>query len=383
MLLSVECTNVEPVFPCYVIEGLVTVFSETKLNEAGIQNVQDAIRQSIENGNLENSDNRFLDVTWGAFETDETPDNGTGNGGGDNSGGGDTGGGGGDEPTTDDQGGSGNGGQGGDDSDPNGIEIDRADTSGAGMQPWAWALVGIGGVIFLSMIYFCLRRPRKRSNIESDSSDSGSSSSASSSKKSQSKRGGEVYQDEYVPAAEEDAEEESHHEEEIIEEEVSESEVSYEDLNVPVSGAVSEQYSASSSGRRDDESLDVPGPLLSKAPPSGGIDQSHLSLDLVHNMEDASALTGMEYTSSSFDPVPGQEDTSDSAYSSYEEVVEEEYEIEYEEDDHHDDDGEHHWEDDDVVNQTESQPILAHMAHSAQEGNTSAFNSMRKKWEVS
>jgi hypothetical protein len=343
------------------------------LNEAGIQNVQDAIRQSIENGSLENSDNRFLDVTWGAFETDEIPDNGGGSGGGDNSGGDNTDGGATGAPTTDDQGGNGTGGEGGDDSDPNEIEIDRADTSGEGMQPWAWALVGIGGLIFLSMIYFCFRRPRKRSNIESDSSDSGSSGSASSGKKSQSKR--EVaYQDEYVPAAEE---EESHHEEEIIEEEVSESELSYEDLHAPVSGAVSQQNSASSSGRGE-ESLDMPGPLIGK------IDQGHLSLNLDQNIaEDTSALTGMDYTNSSFDPVPGQDDTSDSAYSSYEEVVEEEYEIEYEEDDHHDDDGEHQWEDDDVVNQTESQPILAHMAHSAQEGNSSAFNSMRKKWEVS
>ncbi|KAL3903233.1 MAG: hypothetical protein SGARI_005468, partial [Bacillariaceae sp.] len=180
---GVECTNVEPVFPCYVISGRVTVFSSQALDEATQQVVRNAIMDSIENGNLADSDNRFLDVTWDMHQ--DTPGGGGGSPTGPPSGG--------DSPTEPPI---------GNPSGANDDDIDRADTTGNGLQPWAWALIGVGGLMLIVMIFFCIRRPKRtvvaaenEDNFRDDASSSKVSSSHQS--ESQSVEDEDVYMDEY------------------------------------------------------------------------------------------------------------------------------------------------------------------------------------------
>jgi hypothetical protein len=411
---TVECVNVEPVFPCYVIQGRVTFFSETVLNPSSQAMVRNAIRDSVENGNLNDADNRILGVFWRDFDDSN---NGGGDSGGDNNGG-DSGGDGGDS-----------GGDGGD-SNPSDGDSNKADTSGGGLATWAYALIGVGGGLVLAMIFLCLRRPNRKAAPQNGPSSSSSNQLLSNSEPSlknlnppsmndgiQEGDGEESVEEEII--MEESEGENSYHsyEEQVEEEEIVETSVGSssrssksrsrssrsQEVSTSVGGSASDNRTPPSSERSTSKSSNRKGPsppgsirdVNSVETPGKSVkpnyEQSHMTLNLQGEMDEASALSGAEYysqekVSSGSQPagsysIPSVEETSDSAYSSYEEVVEEEYEIEYFEDnpDVHEED-EHHWADDDVVNQTEEAlPILA---HSAQQGHTSSYNSMRNKWEV-
>lgn len=438
---TVECTNVEPVFPCYVVEGVVTVYSSSKLNAQSQEQVRDAIRESIENGNLEGSDNRFLGVTWRGHV-------GGGGEGGDNGGGGG------------DNGGGGNNGGGGDHNGGNG-EIERPDTRGGGLEPWAYAIIAIGGGLILTLLLFCFRRPGRRVDVAEDDNNGGNNATANAATTATSKRSNHHSESDDNDDSGEDDESESVHdvyvdndyddsratpliqntstsrrqalsdesieeeeEEEEDEDEASEEDMSYENLKSPLVeeehdyGGVSNSYHSygnSQVSEYERESLQSHSlgsePVEYQVPGYSYNSQRPKSLpeDLVADTgkESPSAIFGSKdnkeykYTDKdtfveSNDRVPDttMEETSDSAYSSYEDVVEEEYEVEYLEEDttaaHRNDGTARHWtddhvdEDDDMANSADasvassSLPILA---HSAQLGKKSSFDSMRKKWE--
>ena len=344
--LAAECTNVEPVFPCYVINGRVRVYSSTKLDEETQNVVRSAIQESIENGNLADSDNRFLDVTWGMFS--DTP-----GGGGEGPGGGDNGGGG--------NGGGDNGG-----GDPNeGNDIDRADTTGGGLEPWAWALVAIGGFVFLVMLYFCFRRPRRQVGADDDDDDDDSSSRKSSSHESQSESVEEkdVYADEYDEARTtpliRNTSANNLDATGTIEEE-SENDVSNEDLKSSDVGASVSSHHSHSTGS---------GSYQDSAPPE--YDSSEMSREM--DSQDPQKYVGQ--------PAPTEDD---SAYSSYEDQVEEEYEIEYLQASQRsgnwaDGQEEYSYEASSDANSNPSPE--SSLPHSRQRESGSSFDAMRKKWE--
>lgn len=157
--MTVECDDVDRVFPCYVVQCRVTTYASTILNDATRQQIRTAIRQSIETGNLATADNRFLDVTWRDFNDD------AGNGGGGT-------------PVDAPAGAPSDGDGGSGPTDPNGVEIDRSGGSGGGLEPWAIALIAVGGVILLVMAYLCIRRPRRNRGPVGDEDGDGAESSS-------------------------------------------------------------------------------------------------------------------------------------------------------------------------------------------------------------
>ena len=54
-------------FPCYVIEGIVTIFSEKNMDTTRRFQIENAIQQTIKNGNLVEADNQILSLTWSGF----------------------------------------------------------------------------------------------------------------------------------------------------------------------------------------------------------------------------------------------------------------------------------------------------------------------------
>jgi hypothetical protein len=411
---TVECVDVEPDFPCFVIQGRLTLFSATKLDEATILQVQTAIRLSIETGNLEDSDNRFLGVSFKDF----------------------------DDPQSDDSTNEGN-----DDSDNNGTQIPTgtenpqdpddssvspSEDSNGGLEPWAISVISIGGVVVVVMAYLCLRRPNNNNRQKLDEDDGDDSSG--------SQKGG--YKDEvdrtspaelvpimpvdYSPAREsineheeraiEQQQEEEEDEEEQGEEEP-ESEGSYDDpensrstdpersrstvrdshtelhdedmteRDLEDSGDVStaiedESYETNPSfdGPRSHE------PMYDNENTQNENYISHMSLN-VDKSNESNSLSAVSLSES--DDVRGRQpaehqsvgivsEGGSSAYSSYEEVVEEEYEIEYAEGS--DQQGGDHWDDEAVDDHAETS--LPFLAHNAQQGQTpTSFDLMRNKWE--
>ncbi|KAL3904948.1 MAG: hypothetical protein SGILL_009872, partial [Bacillariaceae sp.] len=340
-----ECTNVEPVFPCYVINGRVTVYSSTKLDDETQDAVRSAIRESIENGNLADSDNRFLDVTWGMFVL--TP------------GGGDGPGGPGSPSPTPTPG-------------PNGAnddDIDRADTTGGGLEPWAWALIAVGGALFLALLFFCFRRPRRQVGADAEAADdeeyeSSSNKSSSHDSQSQSVEENDVYADEYdearaTPLIQNTSATRLGATGSIEEED--ENDLSYEDLKAPDVGA---SVSSGSGG----------GSYQDMAPAE--YDLSEMSKEM--ESQDPQKYVGQ--------PAPTEED---SAYSSYEDQVEEEYEIEYLQGSQRsgnwaDGQEEYSYEqgsNSDANSNPAADSSLPMLAHTSQQGSGSSFDAMRKKWE--
>jgi hypothetical protein len=58
---------VTAMFPCYVIEGIVTIFSEKNMDTTRRFQIENAIQQTIKNGNLVEADNQILSLTWSGF----------------------------------------------------------------------------------------------------------------------------------------------------------------------------------------------------------------------------------------------------------------------------------------------------------------------------
>ena len=57
-------------FPCYVVQGSVTTYSEAALTTIEVFRIENLIRGVITNGDLTSVDNQFLDVTFDTFDTD-------------------------------------------------------------------------------------------------------------------------------------------------------------------------------------------------------------------------------------------------------------------------------------------------------------------------
>lgn len=370
------------------------MFSEIKLDETTRELVQAAIRQSIETGNLENADNRFLGTSWRSFDDPqsegETP--GDSDGGDGSSGNGDG--------TTDTENGdgSGNGTQ-----DQNGSQSTPPPGSKNGLEPWAIAIIAVGGLIIICcMVYLFLRRP---SNGREKLGDDDGNESSRSEESHQTNSLADVYIEEDVAtgAALDSVVPVDHPsiEGSIEEVEGGEEESSYDAENsreglgtVPVtetnpddSGGVSTSIEDSQDSR---SSFDGPlshEPMYDESTQSRNAQQqSHMTLDL----EKAGVRDSLSVIShSEGDGTRGLQpfeqpavyatgDVSDSVQSSYEEVVEDEYEIEYTESS--DQLEGHQWEDEDVVSPTKtSLPFLAHDAQQSQ----SSFEAMRNKWEKS
>ena len=53
---------------CYVIQGYITIFSSTKLDQAVRLEIENAIRETIITGDIASVDKRFLDITWTGFD---------------------------------------------------------------------------------------------------------------------------------------------------------------------------------------------------------------------------------------------------------------------------------------------------------------------------
>jgi hypothetical protein len=368
------------VFPCYVIDGFVTVYSNTKLDEQTREMVRNAIRESIENGNLEDSDNRFLGVLWRGFTgVGDSGGNGGNQNGDNNNGGGDEEGGGGSDNT----GGEGNEGDGnvdessGSPNEGNG-EIDRADTTGGGLQPWAWVIIAIGGVLILAMLFLCFRRPRQSVDVAGDSGHVGHEDNASSSKKSSHQSNidaGEddesvhdVYIDEYDEARatplirNTSSSREQPVSDEHVQEDHSDADNSYDDLKSPEDAHVvsNRSHSSNNSGRYTQQSRyeeeSMQEQLLQSNPNDYDLGQHQSPEDL---MADPSAMPGSKDNMKQDGNV---EETSESYNSSYyEDDVKEEYEIDYGEDSHsHREGSGHQWanehsdEDDDMANSVDA-----------------------------
>jgi hypothetical protein len=333
--------------------------------------VKNAIQGSIENGNLASSDNRFLDVTW-SMHVDpdgggDGPGGGDGGGGGDNGGGGNGGGG--------DNGGGNNGGGG----DPNGGngDIDRADTTGGGLEPWAWALVVIGGIVFLTLIYFCLQRPRRQVGTDEPDVESSSKKSSSHQSQSESVEDKDTHMDEYdesraTPLIQNTSAKTKLGSTGPIEEE-SEGDISHEDSKASRSGPIGSSQNSHSSSQSGSESESYQ-------------DIAPAEYDLSEMSREMQSQEPQKYVGQ---PAPTEE-ASDSAYSSYEDVVEEEYEIEYVEGSQRsgnwaDGQEEYAYEGNDNDNSAPaadaSLPMLAH--NSQRRGSSSSFDAMRRKWEGS
>jgi hypothetical protein len=299
----VECIDVEQVFPCYVIEGKVTVYASTVLNSATRTQIQENIRKSIEMGNLASADNRFLDVTWRGFNDQGGPPTAPPTDGGDGSGndGGDNGG--------------GDGGNG----DPNGSDGGGGDNSGFVFEPWMIALIAVGGVLLICMAYLCFRRPRSSRGKE-DGDDNSSS-----------------YE-----------------------------EASYESVAKPAVQAAAS----------------VPDPIPEES-------EGDYSVEVESSPEQIKAQKASAHDRS-MPPPPGirDEEASDSAYSSYEDVVDEEYEIEYADETdgnsrreawHDEEPYEYHEEE----TETSLGASFTHQRDEQQGSSRSSFDEMRRKWESS
>jgi hypothetical protein len=162
---------VEPIFPCFVILGRVTSYTEKKIDEATTQKVQDALQAAIESGGLEDADNRLLGISWRDINefpiTDDSipdDDNGGGNNGGGN--GGDSNG-----DTNNDDG----------NTPDNDLDLNREEDNRDGLETWSIVLIGMGGAISCCMAYFCLRRPTHNMMFDDDDGKSSSGASGSSS----------------------------------------------------------------------------------------------------------------------------------------------------------------------------------------------------------
>ena len=258
--------------------------------------------------------------------------------------------------------------------DPNGgNEIERPDTKGGGLEPWAWALIGVGGALFLILLYFCFRRPRRQVGADADADEDDSSSKKSSSHESQSGSDEEkdVYVDEYdearaTPLIQNTSASKLGATGSIQEED--ENDLSYEDLKAPDMGASeSNSHHSHSSGSGSGSYQDI-------APAEYDLSEMNEQLD--------SQQAPQKYVGQ---PAPTEDD---SAYSSYEDQVEEEYEIEYigssqRSGNWAEGQEEYSYEGSDANSNPAAESSLPMLAHASQQGSGSSFEAMRKKWENS
>eukprot|EP00934_Nitzschia_sp_Nitz4_P003102 Nitzschia sp. Nitz4//scaffold89_size161592//17567//20066//NITZ4_002362-RA/size161592-snap-gene-0.169-mRNA-1//-1//CDS//3329559568//3092//frame0 len=155
---DVECVNVEQVFPCHVIQGRVTAYSDHAIDDDTIDDVFAALQVAIENGSLESSDSRILGVTWRDLTVDPLPGTDDDNVQDD------------DTPSDDDS--TDDGGINDDDttaktsaptyspvSNPTNPVIRGEDEDG--LELWAYVLIGVGSLLVCCTAYLCLRPPAR------------------------------------------------------------------------------------------------------------------------------------------------------------------------------------------------------------------------------
>lgn len=155
-----ECVNVERTFPCHVVRGSVTAYSEQPITDATVSSVSSALQAAIESGALDASDNRILSVEWRDLSTYPIPDD-PNNGGPGNTptqapAGSPTG----DQPTS-----NGNGTQGALNAEDDPV-----------LETWMIIVIAVGGAILLCGLYLFWRN-REGTPVYDDDDDSPSESS--------------------------------------------------------------------------------------------------------------------------------------------------------------------------------------------------------------
>ena len=68
-----SCVNVEQVYPCFVIQGRVTTYTEQPITAATIQRVEAALQAAIQAGGIGQTDTRVIAVTWRDLKTNPIP----------------------------------------------------------------------------------------------------------------------------------------------------------------------------------------------------------------------------------------------------------------------------------------------------------------------
>ena len=63
----------EQVYPCFVVRGRVTAYSEQPITDATVRKLDDALQAAIETGGLEGSDTRVVGMTWRDLVDDPIP----------------------------------------------------------------------------------------------------------------------------------------------------------------------------------------------------------------------------------------------------------------------------------------------------------------------
>lgn len=144
-----DCVNVEQTFPCYVIQGRLTTYSEQPISDEILREVSAAVQAAIEAGGLEDPADGVLSVTWRDLTTDPIPgteDDDTGNA--------------------------------GDDTTPTPAPANLPttpvirDVSGNDeLEVWAISLIAVGGVLFCCTGYLCLRQPTHSPVLDEDDDD--------------------------------------------------------------------------------------------------------------------------------------------------------------------------------------------------------------------
>ncbi len=143
---KVDCLNVEQVYPCFVIRGKVTTYTEQPLTDSTLQRVEAAVQAAIDTGGLDEADTRVIAVNWRDLTTDPLPDDG-GNNGGNNNGGGSspspapTSEGNVDSPTNDGT-----------------VPIEREAGDDDSLKTWEISLIAVGAALLCCMGYLCFRR---------------------------------------------------------------------------------------------------------------------------------------------------------------------------------------------------------------------------------
>lgn len=287
------------------------------MDAATKQRVLNTIQEEIETGNLIAVDNRLLDITWRDINEFPIENTGGGDGGGGGSGGQGNGNGG------SDTGGSGNGDNNGGSFNgrpPPDDNIDRAVGGNEGLETWSIALIAVGGAITLCMAYLCLRRPSAEPVYDDDGEDSSNSSSGSSSSSEESTKENEKQpfvapMPIYRSAAKPDEQGEPLRSSPRAEGFADEPKSVGSSIGSPIEEASesgSSSYSEGSDGEPERE-------------------QSPVTLELEDDQRDEPSAIDMADFSQPSKKTSEVHESSDftSEYSSYEEEVDEEYEIEY------------------------------------------------------
>lgn len=142
----VECVSTVPTgsdLSCFVIEGKVTTYTAGRISEETKRDVRAAIRNAVETGRLARADNRLLAVNYRDIDRNPIPT----------------------DPTAAPVG------------EPPLVRSTGGDDDG-GLQNWAIALIAGGGAIACLFAFLCLRRSSHSALEDDDSSSSSSSSAS-------------------------------------------------------------------------------------------------------------------------------------------------------------------------------------------------------------